>query len=196
MIVIEGLDATGKTTLTKNLGEKLNATVLKSPPECICHLRPVFDSKTQLVRRAFYTLGNYAFAAMIQDAAEKGVVIADRFWNSTAAYAIAADVSVGGPECLPPVGHWVYSWPSDLLKADAVFLLTISDAERRRRLLQRGTVKTDEEIRLERSSPFRRRLEESYRRMENPKMQMLDASGTQAEVLDKTLEVLKADGYI
>ncbi|XP_039250254.2 UMP-CMP kinase 2, mitochondrial-like [Styela clava] len=196
VIVIEGLDATGKTTLTQNLGEKLGATVLKSPPECICHLRPKFDSHPQLLRRAFYSLGNYAFAAMIEEAANDGIVIADRFWNSTAAYAIATDVGVGGIESLPPEGHWVYSWPLDLLKPDAVFLLTINDEERRNRLLKRGTIKTDEELRLERSSPFRLRLEESYNRMENPKMQKIDASGTKDDVLNNCLEVLKAGQFI
>lgn len=190
VVVIEGLDATGKSTLTTALGVKLNATVLKSPPECICHLRPKFDSHPQLLRRAFYSLGNYAFAAMIKEAADKGVVIADRFWNSTAAYAIATDVNVGGAECLPPNGHWVYNWPKDLLKPDAVFLLTITDEERRRRLMNRGTIKTDEEIRLESSSPFRQRLVAAYERMDLPKLQKIDASGTKTEVLDKTIEIL------
>lgn len=32
-IVIEGLDATGKSTLSGLLVEKLNATILKCPPE-------------------------------------------------------------------------------------------------------------------------------------------------------------------
>lgn len=192
VIVIEGLDATGKTTLTRNLGKNLNATVLKSPPECICHLRSKFDSHPQLLRRAFYSLGNYAFAAMINEAANDGIVIVDRFWNSTAAYAIAADVGAGTKESLPPEGHFVYSWPTDLLKPDAIFLLTINDEERRKRLANRGTVKTDEEIRLEQSSPFRQRLEEAYNRMINPKMEKIDAGGTPNDVLNKTLEVLKA----
>uniref|UniRef100_H2ZCH3 Thymidylate kinase-like domain-containing protein n=1 Tax=Ciona savignyi TaxID=51511 RepID=H2ZCH3_CIOSA len=58
VVVIEGLDGTGKTTLTESVAQKTNATMLKSPPECIMHLRKMFDSHCQLLRRAYYALGN------------------------------------------------------------------------------------------------------------------------------------------
>ena len=41
-----------------------------------------------------------------------------RFWHSSAAYAIAAEVGCGGSDCLPPPGSEVYKWPHDLIKPD------------------------------------------------------------------------------
>lgn len=75
---------------------------------------------------------------------------ASRFWHSTAAYAIAT--AVGGPVCnLPGEGSEVYRWPGDLFQPTLVVLLTLDSEERRRRLRDRGLIKTEEEEKLEHS---------------------------------------------
>ena len=103
MIVIEGLDATGnhpacvfsmhitskitlqiifhagKTTLCKRLSESIQATQLGTPPGCISHLRPVFDDHPPLVRRAYYSLGNYLAAEEIVEATKRGPCCLDRW---------------------------------------------------------------------------------------------------------------------
>nr|XP_002124573.1 UMP-CMP kinase 2, mitochondrial-like [Ciona intestinalis] len=190
IIVIEGLDATGKSTLTENLAKRLNGCARKSPQDCVLHLRKTFDSHFQLLRRAYYAIGNYAFAAQVLHDAQSGPVVCDRFWHSTAAYAIATDVKVGDETHLPPARHWVYSWPPDLLKPDIVILLTISDELRRCRLEGRNTEKTDEEIRMEKSRLFRQRIAEVYKRMDNPALVELDASGSAEELCNKAVELL------
>ncbi|XP_078482818.1 UMP-CMP kinase 2, mitochondrial-like [Ciona intestinalis] len=190
IIVIEGLDATGKSTLTENLAKRLNGCARKSPLDYVMHLRKTFDSHFQLLRRAYYAIGNYAFAAQVAHDAQSGPVVCDRFWHSTAAYAIATDVKVGDETHLPPAGHWVYSWPHDLLKPDIVILLTISDELRRSRLEGRNTEKTDEEVRMEKSRLFRQRIAEVYKRMDNPALVELDASGSAEELCNKTIELL------
>ncbi|KAG9336166.1 hypothetical protein JZ751_002513 [Albula glossodonta] len=154
VIVIEGLDATGKTTLTHSLTATLNATLLRSPPTCLSPWRPCFDSEPALLRRAFYALGNYITASQIAAASEHSPVIVDRYWHSTAAYAIATATS-GKVGNLPSPGSEVYRWPCDLLRPDLVLLLTVSPEERLRRLSLRGVEKTREEAELEANHLFR-----------------------------------------
>ncbi|XP_078069319.1 UMP-CMP kinase 2, mitochondrial [Mustelus asterias] len=186
VIVIEGLDATGKSTLTEALRKSIQATLLKSPPDCIGHLRKTFDAKPPPIRRAFYALGNYITASTIASASEKSPVIIDRFWHSTAAYAIATEVS-GKVENLPPPHHELYLWPQDLVQPDLVLLLTLDAEERVRRLEQRGEMRTKEEIELEANSLFRQKVEAVYRRMENPACVVVDASVSKEEVLQNAL---------
>ncbi|XP_078683616.1 UMP-CMP kinase 2, mitochondrial-like [Branchiostoma floridae x Branchiostoma belcheri] len=191
VIVLEGLDATGKTTLTGRLGEMLSAPVLQSPPPPIRHLREVFDSQPELIRRAYYTLGNYILAMQVTQEAQTHPVVIDRFWHSTTAYSIATEVGCGDESQLPPRGHSVYSWPSDLLKPHLALLLTVNEASRGARLVGRGMGKTEEEIRLEKSVLFRKRLVEAYLRMESPGLKVIDASGSKEEVFASTVQVLK-----
>ncbi|XP_051880866.1 UMP-CMP kinase 2, mitochondrial [Pristis pectinata] len=190
VIVIEGLDATGKSTLTEALRESIQATLLKSPHDCIGHLRKTFDVKPPLIRRAFYTLGNYITASIIARTSETSPVIVDRFWHSTAAYGIATEVS-GKVENLPPPHHELYQWPQDLLQPDLVLLLTVSAEERIRRLEHRGEMKTKEETELERNNLFRQKVEATYRRLENPSCVIVDASASKEEVLKTALLLIE-----
>uniref|UniRef100_A0A452J431 UMP-CMP kinase 2, mitochondrial n=1 Tax=Gopherus agassizii TaxID=38772 RepID=A0A452J431_9SAUR len=153
VIVIEGLDATGKTTVTQSVNDSLNALLLRSPPACISQWRKTFDDEPTLIRRAFYALGNYIVASEIAKASTESPVVVDRYWHSTAAYAIATEIS-GKVQNLPPAHHEVYQWPEDLLKPDLVLLLTVSPEERIRRLQGRGLEKTEEETELEANSLF------------------------------------------
>ncbi|XP_040848708.1 UMP-CMP kinase 2, mitochondrial [Ochotona curzoniae] len=189
VIVIEGLDATGKTTVTQAVSDALKAVLLKSPPACISQWRKIFDDEPTIVRRAFYSLGNYIVASEIARESIKSPVIVDRYWHSTATYAIATEVS-GGLQHLPPAHHPVYQWPEDLLKPDLVLLLTVSPEERARRLQGRGVEKTQEEVQLEVNSIFRQKVEESYRRMENPACHVVDASPSQDKVLHTVLSLI------
>ncbi|NWX95987.1 CMPK2 kinase, partial [Nothoprocta ornata] len=190
VIVVEGLDATGKTTLTESVKDALNAVLLRSPPPCISQWRTIFDNEPALIRRAFYAAGNYILASEIAKASTQSPVIVDRYWHSTAAYAIATEIN-GKVEDLPPTHHEVYQWPEDLLKPDLVLLLTLSPEERTRRLRGRGLEKTKEEAELESNNLFRQKVEESYRRMVNPACQEVDASPSKEEVLKTVLQLIK-----
>ncbi|XP_071999629.1 UMP-CMP kinase 2, mitochondrial [Engystomops pustulosus] len=190
IIVIEGLDATGKTTLTESLRSHLKAELLRSPPGSINQWRSIFDSESSLIKRAYYAVGNYIGAAEIAKASKTSPVIMDRFWHSTAAYAIATEIG-GGIHNLPDPHHDVYHWPDDLLKPDLVILLTVSDEERIRRIRTRGLQETKEEKELEANNMFRQRVEEVYKRMEDPRCVILDASPSMEKVLQEALTVIK-----
>ncbi|XP_067223865.1 UMP-CMP kinase 2, mitochondrial [Chanodichthys erythropterus] len=190
VIVIEGLDATGKTTLTEALRESLNATLLKSPPQCLAPFRQRFDSEPPLIRRAFYALGNYITAAHIGKESLRAPVIVDRYWHSTAAYAIATAVS-GRVENLPRPGSELYQWPEDLLQPNLVLLLTVNPEERLRRLRDRGQDKTVEEAELEINQFFRLKVEEAYKRIQNPACIIVDASPSPQEVLQQVQHLIR-----
>ncbi|XP_062378366.1 UMP-CMP kinase 2, mitochondrial [Sardina pilchardus] len=190
VIVIEGLDATGKTTLTESLKETVNAALLKSPPQSLAPLRPRFDCEPPLIRRAFYALGNYITAGQIARESSKAPVIVDRYWHSTAAYAIATAVG-GGVGNLPARGSEVYRWPGDLLRPGLVLLLTVDPEERQRRLRGRGLDQTREEAELEANHLFRKKVEEAYKRIEDPACVIVDASPTPDKVLQQVLLLMK-----
>lgn len=190
VIVIEGLDATGKTTLTEALRESLNATLLKSPPQCLAPFRQRFDSEPPLIRRAFYALGNYITAAHIGNESLRAPVIVDRYWHSTAAYAIATAVG-GRVENLPKPGSELYQWPEDLFQPNLVLLLTVSPEERLRRLRDRGQDKTAEEAELEINQLFRLKVEEAYKRIQNPPCIIVDASPSPQEVLQQVQHLIR-----
>ncbi|XP_007522318.2 UMP-CMP kinase 2, mitochondrial isoform X1 [Erinaceus europaeus] len=190
VIVIEGLDATGKTTLTQSVANSLKAVLLKSPPACIGQWRKIFDDEPTIIKRAFYSLGNYIVASEIAKASATSPVIVDRYWHSTATYAIATEVS-GSVQHLPPVHHPIYQWPQDLLKPDLVLLLTVNPEERMQRLAGRGMEKTKEEAELETNSVFRQKVEVAYQRMENPACHVVDASPAREKVLQMVLSIIQ-----
>ncbi|KAM4542129.1 UMP-CMP kinase 2, mitochondrial [Odontesthes bonariensis] len=195
VVVIEGLDATGKTTLTESLRDTLGATLLRSPPECLSPWRARFDQEPPIIRRAFYALGNYITAEQISQEGMKTPIIVDRFWHSTAAYAIATAVS--GPECnLPSMGSEVYSWPSDLLQPSLVVLLTVDPEERKRRLRNRGQMETDEEKELDHNRLFRLRVEEAYWRISGPACVTVDASPSADLVLQQVLLLIRGKCHL
>ena len=70
---------TGKTTLAERLSTSLNATQIYSLPKCLESLRAKFDACPELIRRAFYVLGNYIAAQQIAVASKSGPVIVDRY---------------------------------------------------------------------------------------------------------------------
>lgn len=190
VIVIEGLDATGKTTVTQSVSDSLKAVLLKSPPSCISQWRKIFDDEPTIIRRAFYSLGNYIVASEIAKESTKSPVVVDRYWHSTATYAIATEVS-GGLQHLPPIHHPIYQWPRDLLKPDLILLLTVSPEERMQRIEGRGMEKTREEAELETNSIFRQKVEVCYQRMENPGCHVVDASPSREKVLQMVLSVIQ-----
>ena len=80
-----------------------------------------------------------------------------RFWYSSAAYAIAQDAKCGDASTIPPKGHPIYKWPSDLLRPSAVIFLVLDEEERQARMLKRGSSETNEEAMLTKSRLLRER---------------------------------------
>lgn len=75
----------------------------------------------------------------------------DRFWHSTAAYAIAKSVQL--VDDLPSPNAALYAWPQDLLRPRLVVLLEASPEVRTSRIHSRGEAITPEERLLAITAP-------------------------------------------
>ena len=96
-IVIEGLDATGKSTLVAKLAKSLNATLLQCPPRLEApefidgDLRSCFDKCLPPQRRAYYRAANLIASEQAEVALRTGHVVMDRYWTSIVAFAALDD---------------------------------------------------------------------------------------------------------
>ena len=161
LIVIEGLDGTGKSTLISSLCKQLDATLISTPPEMFDsrisegELREFFDATEQSRRREYYRSANFLASELALIALEKSHVIMDRYWPSTAAFS-AMDES-------NPEWEELGTFPKGFVRPDAIILLTVSEEERENRIKNRGELLTDEEIRLSSQRENRQRVLEGLR---------------------------------
>lgn len=161
-IVIEGLDATGKSTLVHRLAECLHATPLKTPmrlevPEFSDgDLRAHFDARPPVQRRAYYRAACLIGSEQATIALQNGHVVMDRYWPSTVAFA-ALD------EGVDIVQDWQGRYPPELRKPDAVILLTVDEAHREKRMHGRGEPVTIEEHKLAADVLRRKAVLQTYR---------------------------------
>lgn len=161
-IVIEGLDATGKSTLVENLSSSLDATRLVCPPEIMAPslvkgpIRQHFDSLSPLQRRAFYRFSNLIASEDASRHLVGGDVVMDRYWTSTAAFAamdddFEHDVQLG-------------EYPPEIRVPDLVILLLVDEKNRLKRLQGRGEAETNEELELASNIEKRNAVISAYKR--------------------------------
>lgn len=174
-VVIEGLDGCGKSHTSKLVAQKLNAALKCTPPPAILNLREKFDAHEPLLRRAYYSLGNYIAAHDIKQVLHKQPVILDRFWHSTSAYAMANEIIQDDKLKLPDEEDDIYFWPKDLIKPDLVIFLTVSESIRLQRLSKRKTF-TDEEHELKKNAKYREIINSIFKKMKNPELLVVDNS--------------------
>jgi len=161
-IVIEGLDATGKSTLVVELARSLDATPLTCPPRLeapefmVGDLRPYFDERPAVQRRAYYRAANLIASEQAEEALQKGHVVMDRYWTSTVAFAALDNDSDIDQE-------WQGRYPPELRKPDVVILLTVDEENRAKRMRGRGTPTTAEEHNLAMDTVRRERVLQMYR---------------------------------
>lgn len=161
VILIEGLDGSGKTSIMKWLSEKLDGAAVCTPPPQWADIRPLYRDEDEGVARAFYSVANYMAADEIL-AAGRGApfVVVDRWWCSTCAMALANQLTRA---TLPPEGDAVYQWPADLPRPDAGFFLHVDEAIRVARIRKRAPEDAEEQ-RLSSCSEMRATAAEAYRR--------------------------------
>lgn len=164
-IVIEGLDATGKSTLVEKLAERLDATLLQCPPRLEApdlsdtDLRSYFDDRPPAQRRAYYRAANLIASEQAEIALQNGHVVMDRYWTSTVAFAALDDDSDLDRE-------WQGRYPPELRKPDSVILLTVDEENRTKRMHGRGEPVTDEEQNLAEDVTHREGVLRAYRRFD------------------------------
>lgn len=189
-IVFEGLDGSGKTTNVKKLTEFLHGWTVSTPPDCMLPLRDHFNQQPTALKRAYYGLGNYIAGRHVEKLLHSHAVIMDRFWYSTAAYAIAEEVNAGRLQ-LPQEGNPLYNWPSDLVKPDLVLFLELDESIRRTRHRNRSTTITEEEQQLEQDRLFRESTIGAYRRLTGVPVTTINASMNESCVFEKVQQAVQ-----
>ncbi|KAK9869495.1 hypothetical protein WA026_003248 [Henosepilachna vigintioctopunctata] len=178
LIVLEGLDGSGKSTVGMRLAKKLGAERISTPPKSLSTFRSKFDGHFCL-HAPFYYLGNYAAALEVDEILQKKPVVMDRFWHSTTAFALAQmkedyfDVLKSTE--LPDKSSDVYKWPNDLLKPDIVLFLDVSEEVRNNRLSRRKT-KTEQENLLSSKEKFRKNVLLTYDNMSDPGIEKINGN--------------------
>ena len=192
IILVEGLDGVGKSTLVSALAEALGATLVANPiplpdprnPEM--DLRTRMDQAPEAVRREYYRCANFHASLLINAARQRGPVVVDRYWPSTAGFALLDDQ--------PPVWESIGTWPGGLIQPDVMFLLTVDEHARTKRMHGRGISITDEEVRLSQSNASRERVNYALRCFEPIEIDTsyLDPD----EVLEEVIEWLYQAGIL
>ena len=155
-ILVEGLDGVGKSTLANALATKLNAELICSPPKIPDpvvsngDLRIRMDQTGPCTRREYYRYGNFHASMLIEEARKNRPVVLDRYWPSTASFAILDDPNPGWE----PIG----TWPNGLFEPDIMILLTVNEENRLRRMRNRGLAITEEEAYLNKGKKSREQV--------------------------------------
>ena len=187
LIVVEGLDGTGKTTLSRNLADALGAVWMTTPSPFLRRIRArcerLLAARVE-VSQLFHAVAVLVAGlfALFQKRRGRDVVI-DRYWLSTCVYARA-----GGSRLTLAFLRWLV--PS----ADMTVLVELGDEERRERLHGRGLTDADAATLCPNRADL---LSRSYREgIETPvagKGLALDVSGLDPEgTLRATLHELRA----
>lgn len=149
------MNCLGKTKVSTCLSEKLDLDLMRTPPTSIKHLKEFFDQQIEPIRRAFYSFGNYLVADTVSRSKFERGIIMDRYFHSTAAYALAHELSSYSSKGETTMDD--YNWPVDLLKPDIVLFLVVSEEIRRYRHAFRNTTNTKEEQMLANNGIFRQK---------------------------------------
>jgi dTMP kinase len=151
LIVVEGIDGAGKTTVARRLAVALRAKYLSTPPPPLDSIRKYFDKQTSVETRFLFYLCSVAFASdIIRRELVKRDVVCDRYLGSTLAYHRALGMRV----------RWDARELS-VVRPDFAFFLHVSDErERMRRIKGRGKITRGD--RLVENSDLRERLIREY----------------------------------
>jgi thymidylate kinase len=132
LIVVEGLDGSGKTTLSRHLARKLQAPWFTTPDSDLRALRPQLEAALSCpdARQLFFAASVREVASRLAPHLASGQdVVVDRYWLSTWAYGVERGTSLDLREIelgLPP--------------ADITFFLSANRALRALRMAQRGNL--------------------------------------------------------
>lgn len=212
VIVVEGLDGSGKTSLVTQVSQALNndnknikGMVMSTPPKSMGYVRDIFDKRGGAVARAFYMVSNYVLLYDIADEINKNntstssyVVVVDRWYTSTCAYTIGYKNTVDGPEAVDFLDSSLFAWPHDLLTPDLVVLLQVDDKVRKGRVDKRAAESGNAinhnpwDERLSKDQNLGKRIFRALERVSEPfDSVVLDANQSQNEVLKSALAVIE-----
>lgn len=181
-IVIEGMDGTGKTTITELLAEKLNAVLYKTPSlEFNCTRQKIDNGNNNYARFFYYLSATYYASTNIENIIENGKnVVCDRYYHTT--------FSAYDDEVMELLNQ--KKMIEKFYKPNFCFLLKVSEEERVKRLNSRNHLSKDD-IESMKNKSLR---EKQIKKYENMNMIEIDTTKkTEEDVLTEILVFLKLD---
>ena len=131
--VFEGVDATGKTEISKELMAVRGAQLVCCPPKGIANIREAVRPMSAEINYAYYMLGNLMVGEEVERLLDFGPVLADRYVYST----LAHYGSLLGRELVPP---------EELILPDTIFYLEATEEKRAKRLKERGETNVEKDL--------------------------------------------------
>lgn len=141
LIVLEGLDGSGKTSIGKYLEAHYGFGFRRTPGEVFEKIRGEVDRKDVFTKLLFYYASNFEASEQLRKALKQESIVCDRYFYSTLVYfAYFSGYSI--QEAL----DLMEGFTGKLLLPDVVIYLTISNETRMERLKERELVasSTDE----------------------------------------------------
>lgn len=164
LIVLEGLDGSGKTTVATELTRRLPASLIRTPHPKFEHtVREKFRNLPEPISRAFYCAANYLAAHEAQILRKDQPVLFDRWWGSTCSMALG--MKAGTSANLPAADSDIYRWPLDLPRPTLGIVLDVDENIRSKRAQLRGDMKSEEHA-LAAKEDLRRAVKVAYERMD------------------------------
>lgn len=213
IVDFEGIDGVGKSTCCKRVygmllkNKHFKPYLFTTPFGEMRESRAYFDDKNIELRRSFYQTCNVHLSQHIEslnenllstDDSKQKIVLIDRFWPSTFAYAMAENpnnvditsnstkdlhqrCSQGAEDDLNKINvlENVVCWPCYLVEPDICLLFQLDEEERLRRINKRCLTveKSKEEDKLQKEIEFKKRIEQFY--MKIPNISTIDANETE-----------------
>lgn len=173
-IAIEGIDCSGKTTVSRLLAKQFGYVLYKTPPKNIVAERDAIDAKASPVDHyRFYLDGIYTASKEIWDILASGRnVVCDRYWLSTFVYHVVMGVSVNIDDF------------ATITQPDLTVLLLVSSDVQAKRFLDRGMSVGDRRMinqQLSLASEFKRALS----KYQMPQLVINSDHDCPAEVVEK-----------
>jgi dTMP kinase len=160
-IVIEGLDGSGKSTITKKLSHKLNCTSYKTPSIPFNDLRSIIDESKDCICRFLFYLTTVCYASFeIKKLLTQNHVICDRYLFSTIAYHYCMN-----PDLKKDQLNFL---KESILKPDFSFYLEADYETRMERICKREKLQMNIALADKLNhKEFNKQVEEEFRRFEN-----------------------------
>ena len=172
-IVFEGIDGSGKSTVSRYLAREIHAKLYTTPPPGFKSTRRKFDSFVKLPSRFLFYLSSVAYASEeIKKLLQKRHVVCDRYIASTLAYHKALGVKL----------NWDLE-QLNLVKPDFTFFLEINNEQERVRRLKERNFYTSTDALLN-DNEIREKLMNEYRKFP---MISIDTSLLSAEEVVNTI---------
>lgn len=182
LIILEGLDCSGKTTASREIARRLQPATVVSFPDRTSRTGEIIDQylKSKMTDicpyelHLLYSANRYEKASHIKELLLRGHVICDRYWFSGAAYSVAKGLEYA----------WCKNVDAMLPRPDYVFFI---DADEQA-VSQRSGFGDEAHDRLE----FQKRVYETYKEMiKTESMVVIDGTASIESVVENILSKIK-----